>query len=87
MRRRRTAAASFAAILLSLLTACVSLPSSGPVTAGDPEPVEESLELDTFARSPQPDATQEQIVQGFIAAAASPRNRYQLIGRPPACIF
>ncbi|GAA1803607.1 MtrAB system accessory lipoprotein LpqB [Agromyces neolithicus] len=70
-------AASLALILLTLLTACVSLPSSGPVTAGDPEPVEQSLELDTFVRPPQTDATQQQIVQGFIEAAASSRNRYQ----------
>ncbi|GAA1749181.1 GerMN domain-containing protein [Agromyces humatus] len=78
MRRRRAAATSLALILVAMLTACVSLPSSGPVTAGDPEPVEESLELDTFARGPQTDATQEQIVQGFIEAAASPRGRYQV---------
>lgn len=78
MRRRHAAAASFGVVLVALLTACVSLPSSGPVTAGNPEPVEESLELDTFVRGPQRDATQEEIVRGFIEAAASPRNRYQV---------
>ena len=81
MHRRRVVAASMVLILASLLSACVSLPSSGPVTAGDPETVEESLELDTFVRGPQVDATQEEIVQGFIDAAASSRNSYQTARR------
>jgi len=74
--RRRPLAASLAVLVAALLTGCVALPTSGPVGVGHPDPVEESLELDTFVRSPQPGDSPEDIVQGFIDAAASPRGNY-----------
>lgn len=74
--RRRSLAASLALLVTALLTGCVALPTSGPVGVGNPDPIEESLELDTFVRPPQPGDSPEDIVQGFIEAAASPRNNY-----------
>ncbi|MBM7830074.1 hypothetical protein JOE59_000779 [Agromyces cerinus] len=61
----------------ALLAGCVSIPSSGGVNAGDPAQVEEAPELDTIVAPPAKDATQQQIVEGFIDAAQSPRNNYQ----------
>lgn len=60
-----------------LLAGCVSIPSSGGVNAGSPALIEEAPELDTIVAPPAKDATQQQIVEGFIDAAASPRNNYQ----------
>lgn len=79
--RRRPLAASVVLLVATLLTGCVALPTSGPVGVGHPDPVEESLELDTFVRPPQPGDSPEQIVQGFIEAAASPRNNYAAAGQ------
>lgn len=74
--RRRVLWASLALVMATLLGGCVALPTSGPVGVGNPEPVEESAELDTFVRPPQQGAAPDQIVQGFIEAAASPRGNY-----------
>ncbi|MFF2493045.1 GerMN domain-containing protein [Agromyces sp. NPDC058064] len=74
--RRRVVGASLALAMAALLSGCVALPTSGPVGVGNPEPVEESAELDTFVRPPQAGADPELIVQGFIEAAASPRGNY-----------
>ncbi|GAA1776827.1 GerMN domain-containing protein [Agromyces lapidis] len=74
--RRRVLGASLALAVAALLSGCVALPTSGPVGVGNPDPVEESAELDTFVRPPQAGATPDQIVQGFIEAAASPRGNY-----------
>ncbi|WP_139416763.1 GerMN domain-containing protein [Agromyces laixinhei] len=68
----------FAAATAVLFAGCVSIPSSGGVNAGDPAPVEESLELDTIVQPPAQDASRLQILEGFIDAAASPRNGYQV---------
>ncbi|KRC60425.1 hypothetical protein ASE14_05210 [Agromyces sp. Root81] len=61
-----------------LFAGCVSIPSSGGVNAEAPAPAEESLELDTIVPGPVQDASQLQILEGFIDAAASPRNGYQV---------
>ncbi|MFF2390784.1 GerMN domain-containing protein [Agromyces sp. NPDC058104] len=74
--RRRAFGASLALAMAALLSGCVALPTSGPVGVGNPDPVEESAELDTFVRPPQAGADPELIVQGFIEAAASPRGNY-----------
>ncbi len=64
-------------MLAALLGGCVALPSSGPVAVGKPEPVEVPL-LDTFVDGPLKDGTPEQIVQGFIDAAAGPSGNYRV---------
>lgn len=75
--RRRVLAASVLTAVAVLLAGCVSIPSSGGVNAGSPRVVDESPELDTIVAPPAKDASQLEIVKGFIDAAASPRNQYQ----------
>lgn len=73
--RSRAAAASLALLVL-LLGGCASIPDSGGVNAGEPATGEETLELDLLAASPVKGATQEEILQGFLDAATSPRGNY-----------
>ncbi|MFF2370100.1 GerMN domain-containing protein [Agromyces sp. NPDC058110] len=75
--RRRLLAAS-AVVLALLLTGCVAIPSSGKVQQGDPAPTDaSSLDLDIIVDPPKVDGTQQEILQGFLTAALSPRNNYQ----------
>jgi len=75
--RRRLAAASVALMAL-LLAGCAAIPSSGPVQQGDPVPADSSVDLDIVVEGPTAGATQEQILEGFLNAAQSPRNNYQV---------
>lgn len=71
MRRMIRAAAGLVAAAL-LLTACAGLPTSGPVNPGlaaDEVPEDDFL---YYPEGPAPEATPEQIVQGFVEAATSP---------------
>jgi len=78
MRRRPAAAAASVALLSMLLAGCATIPSSGPVQQGDPVPADSSPDLDIVVEGPTADATQEQILEGFLNAAQSPRNNYQV---------
>ena len=75
--RRRLAAASVALVAL-LLAGCASIPSSGPVQAGDPQPADAANDVDILVPGPADGATQSEILEGFITAALSPRNNYQV---------
>lgn len=75
--RRYGVVAALVAALLGVLTACVSIPDSGPVTAG--------LNLSEGSRraniafnpeGPQSDASQEGILKGFVAAFTSATGGY-----------
>lgn len=71
MRRIIRAAAGLVAAAL-LLTACAGLPTSGTVNPGlaaDEVPEDDFL---YYPEGPAPDATAQQIVQGFVEAATSP---------------
>src|SRR5699024_10026336 len=70
--RRRVAARLAAAVTAAVLTAagCVSLPDSGPVNAADPVP-QAGSSVALLAYGPTPDATANQIVQGFLRAVAA----------------
>jgi len=74
--RRRLAAASVALVAL-LLAGCASIPSSGPVQAGDPQLADTADDVDILVPGPADGAGQTEILQGFITAALSPRNNYQ----------
>jgi hypothetical protein len=74
----RRAAAFAAAVLVAALAGCASIPTSGAVNAGDPRPREESVDLEVLPRGPQTGQTQQQILDGFIEAAASPRGNYEI---------
>ncbi len=51
------------------LTACVSIPTSGPVKQGDAEVAPDGL-ISTLLEGPAPNATPRAIVQGFLSASA-----------------
>ena len=75
----RRMAAVVAALAVALAAAgCTSIPSSGGVQAGRAPEADQQVDLDVLVDGPQAGATQEQILQGFIDAAASPRNNYQV---------
>ncbi|WP_084003506.1 GerMN domain-containing protein [Agromyces aureus] len=75
---RRGLLAASVAMLSLLLSGCVSIPSSGNVQQGDPAPSDaSSLDLDILVDPPIVDGTQQQILDGFLTAALSPRNNYQ----------
>lgn len=78
MMRRRIALAATAALVLAL-SACAGLPTSGPVSAGLPAGEEEvAPDLSFLPDGPQRDATPEEIVDGFVEAAASPEQDWQI---------
>lgn len=75
--RRRLVAASVALVAL-VLTGCASIPSSGPVQAGDPPPVDPANDVDILVPGPASGASQTEILEGFVTAALSPSNNYQV---------
>ena len=56
--------------VVATLSACVTLPDSGPVRQGDPD-VTEPGSIALLARLPEPDDGPRQIVEGFLRAAAA----------------
>lgn len=62
--------AGIVAVLVLALTACASLPQAGPVRQGDPD-VAEPGSIALLARLPEPDDGPEEIVEGFLRAAAA----------------
>jgi len=76
---RRTLQTLGAAVALVLaLTACGGLPTSGPVNAGRQVSEDESGgEVVFLPDGPAPDATPQQIVEGFIAAGSGPRGNWE----------
>ncbi|MFC9917666.1 GerMN domain-containing protein [Agromyces binzhouensis] len=77
-RARRVPAAIAAAALVAVLAGCVSIPTSGVVNQGNPEATEQPVDVDVLPRGPREDATQQQILEGFIDAAASPSGNYEI---------
>ncbi|MFD4422747.1 hypothetical protein ACFWN7_14770 [Agromyces sp. NPDC058484] len=75
--RRRLLAASVALVCL-VLSGCATIPGSGSVQRGDPALVDSSVDLDFIVQGPADGATQLEILDGFIFAAQSPRNNYQV---------
>lgn len=65
---RRLVRALPAALAAGLLAACVAIPTSGPVTAGDGEVLEQDRVV-VLAQGPQADADPTGIVDGFLLAA------------------
>lgn len=79
MRSRRLLAASVAlACIVLAVTGCAAIPTSGTVQAGDPPPADPPVDFDILVPSPGVDATREEILDGFILAAQSPRNNYRV---------
>lgn len=74
----RHVAAVAATVLVAVLVGCASIPTSGTVNAGVPRPPDQSVDLEVLPRGPQAGQTQQQILEGFIEAAASPRGNYEI---------
>jgi len=74
----RAAVAALTAVVL-MLAGCASIPDSGPVRQGGPvAQVNDPLDLDFNPSPPEKGASQQRIVQGFIDAASSPKNNFQI---------
>ncbi|MGN8246001.1 LpqB family beta-propeller domain-containing protein [Cellulomonas soli] len=70
MRRRTAWKALAATVGVLALAACTAMPTSGPVSAGDPQ-VTEPGGVDLLAEGPTQDAPPEKIVEGFLLAGAA----------------
>lgn len=77
-RSLRGVVAAVAAAAVAALAGCASIPSSGSVNAGVARPPDQSVDLEVLPRGPQAGQTQQQILDGFIEAAASPRGNYEI---------
>lgn len=79
MRRRRILASAVAVVLALVLSACAGMPSAGSVQQGlSSTDTDEPLEFAFRPASPQPGATPDQIVKGFIAAGTSPAGGWEI---------
>jgi hypothetical protein len=75
----RAVAAALTVLALTALAACASIPDSGPVRQGAPvAQVNDPLDLDFNPSPPEKGASQQRIVQGFIDAASSPKNNFEI---------
>ncbi|GLI26056.1 lipoprotein LpqB [Agromyces rhizosphaerae] len=77
MRSPMRQAASVALLAVLVLAGCASIPTSGGVNAGQVATGEDTVEVDVVASGPVAGSSPEQVVRGFVDAAASPRNNYQ----------
>jgi hypothetical protein len=78
VRSRVLAVASAALVAALALAGCASIPSSGPVQPGEPVLAEPPNDFDILADPPATGATQADILNGFLNAAQSPRENYQI---------
>lgn len=67
-----------ATLVTLALAGCVSLPKAGPVLVGGPIGVESLAGVDYLPAGPSAGATQREILDGFIAAGASPQSNYRI---------
>ncbi|MGA1835514.1 LpqB family beta-propeller domain-containing protein [Herbiconiux sp. 11R-BC] len=79
--RRRAAGGLVMALLLAALAACSGIPQSGPVQPGEAIGSASDIDVIFLAADPTKGATQEQILNGFIQAAKSPQNNYEVARR------
>ncbi|MGK9148807.1 hypothetical protein KXS11_14355 [Plantibacter flavus] len=76
---RRVVGAVLPVLLVVVLSACVGIPRSGTVQdGGTVEGGDGDVDVNFIAPGPAEGATQEQILRGFIDAAASPQNNYEI---------
>lgn len=75
-RARRGAGAVLLAVVAVALAACAGLPMSGSVQAGLPPGASSPPDFGFLPDKPQPGASPEQIVEGFIRAGSGPDNNW-----------
>lgn len=73
---KRMFSLALTAALASLLAGCAGIPTSGPVKPGSALAVSDTSTIEFFPSGPARDATQEQILRGFLEAASGPQNDY-----------
>ncbi|HEU5222267.1 MAG TPA: LpqB family beta-propeller domain-containing protein [Candidatus Lumbricidophila sp.] len=76
--RRRPWRAVVSLVTAFALSGCAGIPDSGPVNPGHPAAGEESLDFDQVAEGPRTGDSPEQVLRGFLDAASSPQNNYQI---------
>jgi hypothetical protein len=76
--RRGSWAAGLAVLVSVALAACVGIPSSGGVIAGDLVTEDESFPFAALPSGPQQDSTQQEILTDFMQAATSPEGVYEI---------
>ena len=77
-RLRRVLAGATIVVAASLLSACVGIPAAGPVAEGPAIDKAVGRPYVYQPEGPTPGASQEQILQGFIAAFIGPQNDYKV---------
>ena len=75
---RRMLAGAALLVAVSVLSACVGIPASGPVAEGPTIDKEVGRPNVYLPEGPTPGATQEQILRGFISAFVGPQNDYKV---------
>ncbi|MFC4245241.1 GerMN domain-containing protein [Gryllotalpicola reticulitermitis] len=80
MRPRGFLAVIVAVLVASVLAACATIPRSGPVVPGGSVEGQDSAfgQIDFHPNAPSTGETQAEILSGFIEAAVSPENGYQI---------
>lgn len=78
MTRSRRALTAVAVAALLALAGCAGVPTSGAVTESEPFDADTAPEFALRPNGPQPDASPEDIVNGFIRAGASPQGGYAI---------
>ena len=63
---------------VTMLASCTSVPSSGDVQSADIDTDSANADVDFLPPGPSAGATQEEIVQGFIAAGAAAQENYRV---------
>ena len=62
----------------TILTACTTIPRSGPVLSAEIEGASSSVNVDFLPPGPSAGATPEEIIAGFIAAGTAAQDNYQV---------
>ena len=66
------------ALVALILAGCTNLPTSGPVQVGVPLDVADDTLVQYLPSGPTPGATQQEIIDGFIAAGAAAQDNYRV---------
>lgn len=76
--RKRSGFVAVIALLAVALTGCTGIPSGGGVHEGQAAPQGDGPAAVFLPSRPQKDAGQDAILRGFIEAASSPENKYEI---------
>ena len=74
----RKVALTLVALMSTVLMACTTIPSSGPVNSTDRTAGLESAEVDFLPPGPSTGATPEEIIAGFVAAGTAAQDNYRV---------